>query len=170
MFKFHSFFPFNKEMQEMLEKVNPAEIQKFVHESISKAVPPTLPQQLGQMDFFNNAYRNDQGRDTEDSKPFPADRKYKPKVFETHNEVYVQLDVKNTEKLKELKVFHTSSQLIIEGLPDKGEPLTLSLPAIVKKKESRARYKDGILEIKLIKWMDHSYTQIDIKGIESDDA
>ena len=67
--------------------------------------------------------------------------------------------------LKELRIYHTPNQLMIEHIPEKDQKHSITLPAMVKKKGSSAKYKDGILEIKLIKSYDIQYSQIDVTEI-----
>ncbi|MBB2481919.1 hypothetical protein H5P36_17230 [Bacillus sp. APMAM] len=60
-----------------------------------------------------------------------------------------------------IKIYHTSNQLIIENSSD-GNRDTITLPALVKKKGTTAQYKDEILEVKMPKSVDMQYTEVDV--------
>ena len=50
-------------------------------------------------------------------KPEHTDSSLNISTFETHDHVYVRVHIKDESQLATIKVFHTSNQLIIEGLP-----------------------------------------------------
>ena len=83
-------------------------------------------------------------------------------AFETHDSVFVRIPIKDETMLKELRIYHTANQVILENIPEQDDKHSITLPAIVKKKGSSAKYKDGFLEIKLIKSYDVQYSQIDV--------
>jgi HSP20 family molecular chaperone IbpA len=51
---------------------------------------------------------------------------------------------------------------MVENISERDDKHSITLPAMVKKKGSSAKFRDGILEIKLIKSHDIQYSQIDV--------
>ena len=90
------------------------------------------------------------------------DSHLKYSIFETHEDIFVRIQIDSEEWLKELKVYHTSNLLIIEHIPAYPDKHSIPLPSLVKKKGSTAHYKDGILEIRIVKNIDMQYSEIDI--------
>lgn len=84
-------------------------------------------------------------------------------VFHLHDYVIVRIPIKENVKLKEMKVYHTSSELILEGFPKQGETQTIQLPALVQHKKSKAIYKQQTLEISMPKVQDYRITHLDIR-------
>ena len=88
--------------------------------------------------------------------------KHNVEIFETHRDVFVKIRIKDDSQLHQLKIFHTSNRLIIEGFPTTKEKQSYVLPAIVKQKGTSALYKDGVLEIQLEKAKDLQYSEINV--------
>jgi HSP20 family molecular chaperone IbpA len=153
-----NFTPFNKDTIKKLQQMRPEEIEKYVNEMLGKM----MPAEMQEMDF------------TKGSNPFnisaqPTTQKFnqlEANVFETHDDVYVIIQVKNKNDVSNMRIFHTSNQLIIEHFPEAEDKHTITLPAIVKRKGARASYKEGTLEIKLPKSIHLQYTEIDIREYE----
>lgn len=135
--------------------MKPDEVENYIHDVMGKVFPPDM--QKGNTGFG-----------------FPAMNEFNPKeqpsttglnesVFETHDHVYVVIPIKNQELLKDMKITHTSNQLIIKHMPTWEEQHTVILPSLVRRKGSRANYKDRTLEIRFQKNLDWHYTEIDIQ-------
>lgn len=150
-------FPFNKDMKDAMQKMNPAEIDKYVQDIIGKVLPQNLRGMMNPQEMFNGFQSpvSDQ----------PAAGVFNSSAFETHDYVYVRVPIKNEEWIKKLKLYHTSNQLILEDIPEHGDKQTITLPAIVKKKGAAANFKDGILEVKIPKNIDMQFSQIDVTEI-----
>ncbi|MGJ7909547.1 Hsp20/alpha crystallin family protein [Neobacillus sp. LXY-1] len=151
-------FPFNKEIRDSLQKMNPGEIDKYVQDIIGKVMPNNMGGMMNPQDMFSNftsstAQRSSQTETLNSS------------AFETHDYVFVRIPLKDEEWVKKLRLYHTSNQLIIERVPEDDDKHTITLPAIVKKKGAIANYKDGILEIKIPKNVDMQFSQIDVTEI-----
>nr|WP_234399889.1 Hsp20/alpha crystallin family protein [Paenibacillus popilliae] len=71
-------------------------------------------------------------------------------IFQTHHYVFIKMNIPDSIREKELQVSVSSHQLKIEGLPE-DQKYVIQLPVVVKARESRASYKDGILQIKVRK-------------------
>lgn len=147
--------PFNKDTKNLMNQMKPEEIEKYVQEMMAKMMPQNMQ---GIMNPLSMNSASPLAQNPSGSQPSPLDSA----VFETHNYVYVRLPIKKEEWLKEIKIYHTSNQMIIENIPDKNDKHTITLPAIVKKKGATAQHKDGMLEIKVPKSIDMQFSEIDI--------
>ena len=84
-------------------------------------------------------------------------------IFETHENIFVRIHIESEEWLKELRIYHTSTQLIIEHIPTIDDKHSIQLPSLVKKKKgTTAHFKDGILEVRIVKNIDMQYSEVDI--------
>ncbi|RFU65415.1 Hsp20/alpha crystallin family protein [Peribacillus glennii] len=160
MFPWNFLFPFLKNNRDNLPKSFPFDVQSLINQVVSQVIPDNLQQMMDQN--TNQGVQNSK-QNVKNSKrsnhPLNAD------VFETHSEVYVRVPIKDPEWVKQVKIFHTTNQSIIEGIPDQEDKHVITLPAIVKKKGSSAKYKDDTLEIRLVKNTDFQYSQIDVTEI-----
>lgn len=132
--------------------MNPDEIDQFIKGILGNVMPSQSESSINPKDIVNQ-YRN--------SPPQQANT-LKTSAFETHDSVFVRIPIKDEAQLRELRIYHTPNQLIVENLPERDHKHSINLPAMVKKKGSSAKYRDGILEIKLIKSYDIQYSQIDV--------
>ncbi|WP_409272703.1 Hsp20/alpha crystallin family protein [Neobacillus sp. SCS-31] len=87
-------------------------------------------------------------------------------TFESHDHVYVRMYIKNAEQLSNLKIYHNTNQLIIEGLPTPESRHVLTLPSMVKMKDSVSEYRDNYLQIKMKKRMDPQFTEVAVPPME----
>lgn len=143
-----NFFPFNKDMKNKMENMNQNEIDQFIKGILGNVIPSQ-----------SGSSPNIQYMKT------PQANTLKTTAFETHDSVFVRLPLKDEALVKELRIYHTANQLIVENFPEKDQKHSIPLPAMVRKKGSSAKYKDGILEIKLIKSVNNQYSQIDVTDI-----
>lgn len=150
-------FPFSKDMKDSIQKMKPDEINNYVQDLIGKMMP-NMRDMMNPQDIFN-------GFQTSVSKEQTATGALKSTSFETHDYVFVRIPIQNEDWIKQLRLYHTSNQLIVEHIPQHEDTNTITLPAIVKKKGSTANYKDGILEVKIPKNIDMQYSQIDVTEI-----
>ncbi len=84
-------------------------------------------------------------------------------VFDLHDFVIVQIPIKGNAQEREARFFHTSSQLTVEGIPNKGDRHVIRLPALVQHKKTKAKIKDNLLEISMRKVQDYCFTHIDVR-------
>jgi HSP20 family molecular chaperone IbpA len=156
-------FPFNKDMQSKLKQMNPNEINQYVQNMMDKMFSSSFPHKMnGQemmkdFDLFHNAYQ--QPSTTENT------QNLKYSIFETHENIFVRIEIETEEWLKELRLYHTSTQLIIEHIPSIGDKNTIPLPSLVKKKGTTAHFKEGILEVRIVKNIDMQFSEVDITEI-----
>ncbi|WNS73867.1 Hsp20/alpha crystallin family protein [Bacillus sp. DTU_2020_1000418_1_SI_GHA_SEK_038] len=149
-----SSFPFNKDMKNMMKQMKPDEVNKYVQSIMDQMMPQQMqgmmnPQNI--MPGFNNGNGQSQKLNS-----LPSS------VFETHDDVFVRIPIKNEQWLKDMRIYHTSNQIIIEHIPEHEDKHTIILPALVRKKGATALYKDGTLELKIPKNIDMQYSEIDV--------
>jgi HSP20 family molecular chaperone IbpA len=155
MFPFN-FFPFNKDMKNKLQHMKPDEIDQFIKSILGNVMPAQSESTVNSQDFVNH------------SRPQPSQQQANPlnsTAFETHDSVFVRIPIKDESLVKDLRIYHTANQLMVENLSEREHKHSITLPAMVKKKGSSAKFRDGILEIKLIKSHDIQYSQIDVTEI-----
>ncbi|WP_042355393.1 spore coat protein [Bacillus rubiinfantis] len=152
-------FPFNKDIKETLEKMQPNQIDKYVQDIIGNVFPENMKRMTNPQDFFGNLQSSGPQQQSAASSGLQA------QAFETHDYVYVRITIKHADWIQKLRVYHTSNQLILEHIPEQDDKHTITLPAIVKKKGAAANYKDGILEVKIPKNIDMQFSQIDVTEI-----
>jgi len=151
-------FPFNKDMKESLQKMNPQEIDKYVQDIINNVLPNGMRGMMNPQEVFNG-FQSSSSQQQTPAGPLSSS------AFETHDYVFVRIPIKDEEWIKKLKIYHTSNQLIVEHIPNPDDKHTITLPAIVKKKGATAYYKDGVLEVKIPKNVDLQFSQIDVTEI-----
>ena len=154
MFPFN-FFPFNKDMKNKLQHMKPDEIDQFIKGILGNVMSSQSGSTMNSQDFVNQ-YR---------PQPSQQANPLNSAAFETHDSVFVRIPIKDELLLKELRIYHTANQLIVENIPERDNKHSITLPAMVKKKGSSAKFRDGILEVKLIKSHDFQYSQIDVTEI-----
>lgn len=148
--------PFNKDMGKMLQSMKPGEIEKYVQEIMGKMMPSNMQGMMNPQDLMGSLHTPAEQRS---SNPLNST------AFETHDFVFVRIPIKDDKWVKQVRIYHTSNQLIAEGIPDYEDKHTITLPAIVKKKGAVATCKDGILEIRIPKNVDMQFSQIDVTEI-----
>ncbi|MBA4537974.1 Hsp20/alpha crystallin family protein [Bacillus aquiflavi] len=157
MFPWNSLFPFNKDMQKMMQKMKPEDIEKYIEDMMQKMFPSNPQGAMNPTEIMNRGHPLFQGENAQ-----PPSIPLNASVFETHEDVFVRVPIKNKELLKQIRIYHTSNQLILEHIPNMEDKHTITLPALVKKKGARAQYKDEMLEIKISKNIDMQYSEVDV--------
>jgi HSP20 family molecular chaperone IbpA len=152
-----NFSPLNKELRDRLQNMKPEEVENFISGIMGKVLPSHLGG-IKSNDLFTN-FRNPGAEQTS------AESGLNIITFETHEAVFVRIPIPDEKWLTQLHIYHTANQLVIENIPNKVEKQTLPLPVLVKKKGATAKYKDGILEVKLVKSHNMQYSQIDVTGL-----
>lgn len=146
--------PFDQNTQKKFLEMKPDEIEKYVQQMVGKAFKPNMNSMLKPEEWLRQMGKNTQDSDS----PSPI----KAEIFETHDFVYIRLPIKDESWTKQMKLFYTSNQVIIEHIPELSDKHTLILPATVKRKGASATHRDGVLELKLPKSVDMQYSEIDI--------
>lgn len=135
--------------------MKPDEIDQFIKGILGNVMPTQSGNTMNPQDMINH-YQ---------SQPLQQTNPMNSSAFETHDSVFVRIPIKDEALLKVLRIYHTANQLMVENIPEPDTKHSITLPAMVKKKGSSAKYKDGILEIKLIKSYDIQYSQIDVSEL-----
>lgn len=135
--------------------MKPDEIDQFIKGILGNVMPTHSESPLNSQDLINH-FRPHSSQQV---------NSLNSTAFETHDSVFVRIPIKDESILKDLRVYHTANQLVVENIPERDLKHSIALPAIVRKKGSSAKFKDGILEIKLIKSHDIQYSQIDVSEI-----
>ena len=151
-----NFFPFSKEMQAKLQRMKPEEINQFVQNMMNKMFQSTSPHSMNMNPEV--LFRRVQ-------EPAKANSKLHYTIFETHDDIFVRVEIESEEWLQAMKLTHTSNLLILEHIPGWDDTHKIPLPSLVKKKGTTAHYKDGMLEIKIPKNMDLQFSEVDITEI-----
>lgn len=131
-------FPFNKDMKNPPHQMKPEDIDKYVRSIMGQMFPQSMHGMNGTHDFMKGFHTAAPGAGQPGSEPLNAS------VFETHDYVFVRFPVKNDDWLKEMKLYHTSNQMIIEHIPGKDDKHIITLPAIVRKKDHQPAVRKGI--------------------------
>lgn len=154
MFPFN-LFPFNQNMKQMMNGMKPEQLEKFTQEMMSKMMSSHMEGMTNPQDLFKNLFP-----ETNFQSSSSPNLKYS--IFDTHEHVFVRINIQSEEWLNSMKICHTANQIIIEHIPNQDDKHSLTLPAIVKKKGATANYKDSVLEIKIPKSVDMQYSEIDV--------
>jgi hypothetical protein len=163
MLPWNKMFPFPKEYMKQ-DIFKQSDIEKWMSKATQGKLPPN-PQMLGTTDFFAQSLELLKTAQTKKKKkktnPFEA------KVFETHDEVFIRFPVKSEEQLQQLKTSYNTTSLFVENIPASGNKQTIKLPCPVKGNSSKARYQDGIVEVRIAKETQQSVTKVPIEIIKS---
>lgn len=143
----------------MMKQMKPDEIEKYVQTIMNQVFPQQMQGMMPSQNFMPGFNNQQDTRPSQQSSSLPSS------VFETHNDVFIRIPIKNDQWLKDMRIYHTSNQMIIEHIPQQEDKHTIVLPALVKKKGATAFYKDGTLEMKIPKNIDMQYSEIDVTEI-----
>jgi hypothetical protein len=148
--------PFDRNSQKKFLEMKPDEIENYVQQMMGKMLQPNMQGMLKPEEWLKGMQQQ--------SAPHPGQQEtgLNADMFETHDFVFVRLPLKDEAMLKQMKLFYTSNQVIIEHIPDLSDKHTLVLPATVKRKGAAANYRDGVLELRLQKMVDLQFAEIDI--------
>ena len=169
MLPFQFLSPFKNDIQKWINQNQGGEIHKYVQDLISKSLNGSL-----QKNYINEAmgiFEQDQHQDQDQDDRVEVEPELKKQnldydTFETHDHVYVKIHIRDESQLSNVKIFHTSNQSIIEGIPTPNDQHVITLPSIVKVKGAKAEYRDHYLQIQIPKKVDMQYTEIDVQGID----
>jgi HSP20 family molecular chaperone IbpA len=148
--------PFDQNTQKKFLEMKPEEIEKYVQQMMGKVFQPNNSGMLKPEEWLKEMEKNTQEPLKSSSNRLHA------KIFETHDFIFIRLPLENEAWKKQMKLFYTSNQVIIEHIPELSDKHTLILPATVKRKGASASHKDGVLELRLQKNADMQYSEIDI--------
>jgi HSP20 family molecular chaperone IbpA len=152
-----NFFPFNKKMNNQMGQFDQNEIDKFVKQMMGQMMPAQMQEMMNNQDWLKSSQKQ-----SSEQASSTTGESLSYSVFDTHNHVFVRISIKDESWLKQLKLYHTSNQLMVEQIPTATDKLTITLPSIVRKKGTTTTYKDNILEVKIPKNIDMQYSEIEI--------
>lgn len=153
-------FPFNEEMKKMLANKDGGSIDKYVQDMISKMLPQNMEGMMNPENWMNGMQNNNQESSQKTQQTQTPE--LQAAIFETHDFVFVRIPIKDENWLKDMKIFHTSHEIIIENIPELSNKITYSLPAPVRKKGATAIHKDQILEIRIPRSIPSQISEISI--------
>ncbi|WP_404442024.1 hypothetical protein LG307_11750 [Sutcliffiella horikoshii] len=162
MLPWNKMFPFPKDYMKQ-DIFKQTDVENWMSKATQGKLPPN-PQTLGSTDFFAQSF--DLLRSAQAKKNKKKRNEFKAKVFETHEEVFVRFAVASEEQLSQIKTTHNTTTLFIDNFPSPGDKQTIPLPCIVKGASSRAKYQDGIVEIRLSKETAVPVTKVPIEIIK----
>ncbi|RST72022.1 hypothetical protein D4T97_017325 [Siminovitchia acidinfaciens] len=147
------------------------DIQKYVQDVMEKSIASSIKNAK----LMESAYM-DMGDDEEQviiepetkehGKQESAHGSLQATTFESLDHVYVKVLLTDTSQLSNLKVYHNSNQLILEGVPNQDDRHVITLPSIVTPKDSISEYRDPFLQIKMRKRNDLQFTEIAVPPLE----
>jgi hypothetical protein len=147
--------PFDRNSQKKFLEMKPDEIEKYVQQMMGKVFQPNMNGMLKPEEWLREMDKNT-------NPPSDSVNSIKAEIFETHDYVFIRIPLKNEAWLKQMKLFYTSNQVIIEHIPELSDKQTFILPSPVKRKGAAASHKEGILELRLSKQADLQYSEIDL--------
>ncbi|KUP06857.1 hypothetical protein Q75_07190 [Bacillus coahuilensis p1.1.43] len=139
--------PFSKGLHSFFKGMNPLGMQKYMEEMMANTIPKNFtPYQQG-----GTEERNKENENIE--------------VLETHDFIFVRVHITTSNEADQtiVKVFYTPSLAMIRNYPKEGEELKINLPSTVRRKGGKASYKNGVLELRMIKDSDVQLTEIDVQ-------
>lgn len=148
--KWWSFPPFSQWKQ--WKKIN-EDFTSFEH-NMNKIFSENLPSSLFPPIF----------KESKREQNVQKEKKWEYEIFNLHDYVVVQIPVSKQVNLSDINIYHTSSELTIEGIPSFGQSQIISLPSLVQHKKTKAKLKDQLLEISMEKVNDYRLTHIDVRS------
>lgn len=160
MFPWNNQFPYNEQIKDFLENGYPKGIESYVQGVLEKSMQPFTSGFPFNTDPQNPIFSSTTNRNkiTE-----TQNKSIQYHVFETHDDVYIQIPIHDKGVLENIKIYHTANKSMVEGIPTKIDKHEIILPAIVKKKGAQAIYKDDLLQIRIPKNIDFQFTEIDVQ-------
>ena len=153
MFPWNTLFSGNKNQNNFLKNFQNNDVQSFIDQVFSEVMPEKAQETTMNQETSNQKFQK--------SVQHPLNAK----VFETHSYIYIRIPIDDEDWLKQMKIFHTSNQSMIHGVPNDEDEHIISLPALVRKKGTTVQFKDHVLEIRLQKQVDIPYSEIDISEL-----
>jgi hypothetical protein len=126
--------------------INSEQLQKQINDTISSYMP----------DFLKN------GAASPPMGATPQSSSGKIEVFETHDFVVARIPVSESQPKPKLSL--DTYRLYVKGMPgQEKETVNVPLPAPIKPKYTKADYKSGILEVRMLKKGPEPMTEISIE-------
>lgn len=149
--------PFNEELKKKFSNMNPSDIDKYVQNMMTNMFPKNMDGMLNPQEWLKGVHSF-----TNDQPSSHNEHSLNAVVFETHDYVYIRIPINEDLWLRNMKIYHTSHEAIIEHVPNPDDKHTLKLPAAVRKKGAIAQYKEEVLEIRIPRSLQTQISEIDI--------
>ncbi|MCP6683925.1 Hsp20/alpha crystallin family protein [Bacillus nakamurai] len=152
MFEWNRYFPFNNQFsKETFKNADPKDVESYVNQVMESVFGSDY---AGQFPF-----RDPLSKKTEPVEAAPP----KPEIdlFETSDHVFAKIPVEQDE-LDHIRIKHTSHSLVIENSSLSEEKKEIVLPSLVKRKGTKAVYRDGIIEVMFSKQEDYNLSEVEI--------
>jgi HSP20 family molecular chaperone IbpA len=140
-------------MDQFLKQMNTNGVEEYVQKTMSSMFSGSMPDFFKDQDVLQSFAPN--GSSSSSSK-------LETKVFETFDDCIVQVTVPDRSLLRQLKVFHTPYQCILEWFDGEPQREEIRLPSSVRRKGTTAVYRNGTLEIKMPKHSHMPISEIDV--------
>ncbi|WFE12519.1 spore gernimation protein GerT [Bacillus atrophaeus] len=149
MFEWNKYFPFqNQFSKEALKNVDPKDVEDYVNRVMESV-------------FGSNHAAQFPFRDPLPKKEKSMDAAPEIDIFETADHVFVKIPAAK-EQIDNIKIKHTSQALFVENFHQKDQQKKVVLPSLVKRKGTKAVYKDGLLEVMFLKYDDYNLSEVEI--------
>ncbi|KXZ18150.1 spore gernimation protein GerT [Bacillus nakamurai] len=152
MFEWNRYFPFNNQFsKETFKNADPKDVESYVNQVMESVFGSDY---AGQFPF-----RDPLSKKTEPVEAAPP----KPEIdlFETSDHVFAKIPIEQDE-LDHIRIKHTSHSLVIENSSLSEEKKEIVLPSLVKRKGTKAVYRDGIIEVMFSKQEDYNLSEVEI--------
>jgi hypothetical protein len=149
--------PFNEELKKKFNNMNPNDIDKYVQNMITNMFPKQMDSMLNPQEWLKGVHSF-----TNEHPSSANEQSLNAAIFETHDYVFIRIPIKEDLWLRNMKIYHTSHEAIIEHIPTPDDKHTLKLPAAVRKKGAVAHFKDETLEIRIPRSIQTQISEIDI--------
>lgn len=139
-----NFFNMNRKSKDFFDRMDEDSFQEMLEKWMKQAFPSILEEQ-------------NQKKEKE-----TTSKTLNETVFETHEYIYIRIPVQDKEIISNIKIYYSLNKCMINGVQDNDQPYTIILPSTVKKKGAQAIYRDQVLEIKIPKYSDWQFSEIDV--------
>lgn len=157
-----NFFPFDKDIQSKVKNMKPEEVNQFVQNIMGKVFESAMPNSMNPQEMMKLFQPSSE---TQEKRTTAGESTINYSLFETHDYIYVRINMDTDEWLTRLRLSHTSNLLLLENIPENGHKHSIPLPSLAKKKGTTANYKDKTLEVRIPKDIDTQYSEINVTDI-----
>ncbi|KAF1679948.1 spore gernimation protein GerT [Bacillus sp. SKDU12] len=153
MFEWNKYFPFqNQFSKDALKKADPKEVETYVNRVMESVFGSDYAAQF--------PFRDPLPKKEQHDKPEP-EPKPDIDIFETADHVFIKVPI-NEDQLEQMRIKHTSHELWLDDFPHTGQQKKIPLPCLVKRKGTKAVYKDDLLEVMFQKQQDYNMSEVEI--------
>ncbi|QOQ53421.1 Hsp20/alpha crystallin family protein [Bacillus amyloliquefaciens] len=152
MFDWNRYFPFqNQFSKETFKNADPKDVETYVNRVMESVFGADY---AGQFPFRDPMSKKAEPVEAEPPKP-------EIDMFETSDHVFVKIPAEQDE-LDQIRIKHTSHSLVVENSSLAEGKKEIVLPSLVKRKGTKAVYKDGMIEVMFSKQEDYNLSEVEI--------